>query len=174
MPKSARQRRRSWWLECLVAPETRAEEFVKAHAVKVADVMTKHVVTATEETSLRDLATILEKNGIKRLPIMRGEKVVGIVSRRNILQAFAQTAAGREKVTATDTAIRDAIMEQIRRLPWGEPWLVSVSVTDGVVELWGPVNSEEEQQALRVAAEATPGVKAVKVNFHRIRYSAAA
>lgn len=167
-------RRRSWWLECLVAPETRAEEFVKAHAVKVADVMTKHVVTATEETSLRDLATILEKNGIKRLPIMRGEKVVGIVSRRNILQAFAQTAAGREKVTATDTAIRDAIMEQIRRLPWGEPWLVSVSVTDGVVELWGPVNSEEEQQALRVAAEATPGVKAVKVNFHRIRYSAAA
>ena len=168
------ERRRSWWLECLVAPETRAEEFVKAHAVKVADVMTKHVVTATEETSLRDLATILEKNGIKRVPITRGEKVVGIVSRRNILQAFAQTAAGREKVTATDTAIRDAIMEQIRRLPWGEPWLVSVSVTDGLVELWGPVNSEEEQQALRVAAEAMPGVKAVKVNFHRIRYSAAA
>jgi osmotically-inducible protein OsmY len=65
-------------------------------------------------------------------------------------------------------------MEQIRRLPWGEPWLVSVSVADGVVELWGPVSSEEEQQALRVAAEATPGVKEVKVNLYRIRYSAAA
>ena len=168
------ERRRSWWLQCLVAPETKAQEFVKAHAVKVADVMSRHVVTAKEDTSLQGVATILEKNGIKRVPILRGEKVVGIVSRRNIVQAFAQTAAARAKVTATDTAIRDALMEQIRELPWGEPWLVSVSVTDGVVELWGPVSSEEEQQALRVAAEATPGVKEVKVNLYRIRYSAAA
>ena len=136
--------------------------------------MTRYVVTAKEGTSLQDLATILEKNGIKRVPIVRGEKVVGVVSRRNILQAFAQTAAARANVTATDTAIRDALMEQIRKLPWGEPWLVSVTVAEGVVELWGPVSSEEERQALRVAAEATPGVKEVKVNLYRIRYSAAA
>src|SRR6188474_534479 len=87
------ERRRSWWLQCLVAPETKAQEFIKAHAVKVADVMSKHVVTAKEDTSLQGVATILEKNGIKRVPILRGEKVVGIVSRRNIVQAFAQTAA---------------------------------------------------------------------------------
>jgi len=59
-------------------------------------------------------------------------------------------------------------MEQIRELPWGEPWLISVSVTDGVVERWGPVSSEEQQQALRVAAEATPGVKEVKVSLYRV------
>jgi CBS domain-containing protein len=168
------ERRRSWWLELMVAPETKAAEFVKAHAVKVADVMTKSLVTATEETSLRDVATLLEKNGIKRVPIVRGEKVAGIVSRRNLLQAFTETAAATGNVTATDGAIKDMITEKIRALPWGEPWLVTVTVADGGVELWGPVDSEQQRQALRVAAESTPGVKEVKSNLYRIPRSAAA
>jgi CBS domain-containing protein len=161
------ERRRSWWLELFTAPETRAQDFVKAHAVKVADVMTKNVVTATEDASLAAIATLLEKNGIKRVPIVRGDNVVGIVSRRNILQAFAGSASSRGSVSRSDKAIEDAIIAQIRSLPWGKPWLLTVTVADGVAELWGPVDSEQERQAMRVAAEATPGVKAVKDNLYR-------
>lgn len=167
------ERRRSWWLDLLTAPETRAQEFIKAHAVKVADVMTKNVVTAAEDTSLAAVATLLERNGIKRVPIVRGDKVVGIVSRRNLLQAFVDTASSRGVASPGDKAIHDAIVDQIRVLPWGKPWLLTVTVADGVVELWGPVDSEQERQVMRVAAEATPGVTAVKDNLYRIPVSAA-
>jgi hypothetical protein len=153
-------------LEFLTAPETRAQEYVKAHARKVADVMTKNVVTATEDMPVREIATLLEKNGIKRVPVLRGGKVVGIVSRRNILQAFAQSAT--PAVNPSDIAIQQAIIDQIRILPWGKPWLLSVSVNDGIVELWGPVDSAEERQAIRVAAEATPGVREVKDSLYRM------
>lgn len=168
------ERRRSWWLELLTAPETRAQEFIKAHAVKVADVMTKQVVTATEDASLAAIATLLERNGIKRVPIVRGDKVVGIVSRRNLLQAFVDAASARSFVSRSDETIRNAIIDQIRALPWGKPWLLTVTVADGVVALWGPVDSEQERQVMRVAVEATPGVMAVKDNLYRIPRSAAA
>jgi CBS domain-containing protein len=168
------ERRRSWWLELLTTPETRAQEFVKAHAVKVADVMTKDVVTATEDMPLGDVATLLEKSGIKRVPIVRDDRVVGIVSRRNILQAFAQSAGTDREVNASDAAIRDAINAQLRALPWGRPWLLTATVIGGVVELWGRVESAEERQAIRVAAEATPGVKSVEDKLYRIPLSAAA
>ena len=160
-------RRRSWWLELLTAPETRAQEYVKAHARKIADVMTKDVVTATEDMPLRDVATLLEKNGIKRVPVVRRGKVVGIISRRNILQAFARSATPIP-VNPSDLAIQKAIIDQIRSLPWGKPWLLTVTVTDGVVELWGPVDSAEERQAIRVAAEATPGVREVRDSLYRM------
>ena len=158
-------RRRSWWLEFLTAPETRAQEYVKAHARKVADVMTKNVVTATEDMPLREIATLLEKNGIKRVPVLRGGKVVGIVSRRNILQAFRNLNAGGESELRRHPA---GDHRQIRILPWGKPSLLSVSVNDGIVELWGPVDSAEERQAIRVAAEATPGVREVKDSLYRM------
>jgi CBS domain-containing protein len=168
------EKRRSWWLELLTGAEEKARDFVRAHAVKVADVMSKDVISATEDASLNEIATLLERHGIKRVPIVRDGKLVGVVSRANLLQAFASmTAYDKTDVTATDQTIRERIIDQIRLLPWGMPWLVTVTVQQGVVELWGPVNSEEQRQALRVAAEATPGVKAVKENLYRIPAAAA-
>ena len=82
------ERQRSW-LDVFSLPETLTQEFVKSHALKVADVMTRDVVTAEEEASLAEIANLLERHHVKRLPIVRGGRVVGIVSRANILQAFA-------------------------------------------------------------------------------------
>ena len=161
------EKRRSWWLELLSFPEAQARDFVRAHAVKVADVMTKNVVTAGESASLNEIVTLLERHGIKRVPIVRDGKVVGIVSRANLLRAFASTAQATDG-TADDQTIREHVVDQIRALPWGMPWLVNVTVQDGVVELWGPIHSDEQRQALRVAAEATQGVKAVKDNLYRL------
>ena len=163
------ERRQSWWLKLLSLPEIEARDFVKAHAVKVADVMTRQVVTATESHTLGELASLLEKHGIKRVPIVRDKRVIGIVSRANLLQAFARASAEPDReTTGDDQATRERIVEQIRALPWGMPWLLTVTVQDGVAELWGPVHSEEQRQALRVAAESVPGVKAVKENLYRL------
>ena len=156
------ERRHPWWLELLALPETRAREFVKANGTRVAEVMTRDVVTATEDTPLDDLAKLLEKNGIKRVPIVREGKVVGIVSRRNIVQALVRSTGKTPPVHASDTAICEQILEQVRSLTGGKPWLLSIGVTDGIVELWGPVQSVNVKTAIRLAAEATPGVKSVK------------
>ena len=163
------ERRQSWWLKLLSVPEIEARDFVKAHAVKVADVMTRQMVTATESHTLGEIASLLEKHGIKRVPIVRDKRVIGIVSRANLLQAFARARAEPDReTTGDDQATRERIVEQIRALPWGMPWLLTVTVQDGVAELWGPVHSEEQRQALRVAAECVPGVKAVKENLYRL------
>jgi len=168
------EKRRSWWLHLLASPEFEARDFVKSHAVRVADVMTRDVVTATEETSLEQVASLLEKHGVKRVPIVRDGTVVGLVSRANLLQAFAsEVARPSVEIGASDRTIRERIVDRIRSLPWGMPWLVTVTVQDGVVELWGPIGSDEERQALRVAAESTPGIKEVRENLYRLPAAAA-
>ena len=163
------EKRASWWLKLFSIPDIEARDFVKAHALKVADVMTRQVVTASESHTLGEVASLLEKHGIKRVPIVRDGTVIGIVSRANLLQAFASTSVVPDQETrADDQTTRERVIEQIRSLPWGMPWLLTVTVQDGVAELWGPIHSEEQRQALRVAAECVPGVKAVKENFYRL------
>jgi CBS domain-containing protein len=151
--------RRAGLLGILAAPVPFLAEFVNAHAVKVTDVMTREVVTATEETSLRDIAARLEASGIKRVPIMRNGQVVGIVSRANLLRAFALVPDAPAGVS--DGIVREWISNKIAEMAAGSPWLISVTVQDGVAELWGAVGSELQKKAVAVAAEGTPGVKSV-------------
>lgn len=156
------EKRRSWWLEAWMSKEALANDFVKSHARKATDVMTRRVVTAKPDTSLGEIATLLEKNGIKRVPIVAGGKVVGIVSRSNLIQALASTPkANGPQVQVDDATIREKVMAQLRMRPWAKPWLVNVVVQDGTVNLWGVVDSQAEKDAARVAVETTPGVRAV-------------
>ncbi len=144
------QHRRSWWLKLLMG----------------SDIMTRRVVTATPDMPLDQIATLLEKNRIKRVPVVRDGKVVGIVSRANLVQALASL---RKKVATAqgpaDSAIRDNVMARLKAEPWTHPLLLNVTVHDGVVDLWGVVNSETEKKAVRIAAEATPGVREVTDNL---------
>jgi len=91
-------RSRSWWLEYLTGKQVLAAEYVKSHSHKVTDVMTRSVITATPDTSLSEIATLLERNRIKRVPIVQNGKVVGIVSRANLLQLL-EAPAIRKSVT---------------------------------------------------------------------------
>jgi CBS domain-containing protein len=159
-------RRRPWWLALLTGRDVLAAEYVREHSRKVADVMTRHVITATSDTSLQDIAHLLEKNGIKRVPIVDGDRLVGIVSRANLLQALASAGKGGEAGTApSDGAIREEVLARLRAESWTRPSLVNVIVQDGTVELWGIVDSQTEKRAVRVAAEVTPGVRAVNDNL---------
>lgn len=159
------ERHRSWWLRLFTPTETLGHEFVKAHGREARDIMTSPVLTVAPDTSLSDIATVLEKNRIKRVPVVEGGRLVGIVSRANLVQALAASPGTRPPVQDSDEAIRRRVLDYIRAQPWGMPWLINVSVQDGVVQLWGLITSEEERHAVRVAAEEAPGVKAVQDNL---------
>lgn len=158
-------RQRSWWLSLFAGAQTLAQDFVKEHSRKVADVMTRNVITASPETSLGDIATLLDKNRIKRVPILKDGKVVGIVSRANLLQALASRHYEAEPTTEQDDSkIRDAILSRLKAEAWSPSW-VSVTVENGVAQISGMASSEAEKKAARVAAETTPGVVAVNENI---------
>lgn len=159
------ERHRSWWLQILAGDDTLANEFVKSHGRRVGDVMTRDVITARPDTPLHDIATLLEKNLIKRVPIVDQKgHLLGIVSRANLIQAVA-SGRDEEDVEASDAAIRDTLLEELKKQQWAHTMLLNVTVTEGIVTLWGMTNSDAERKALRVAAEEIPGVRAVNDNL---------
>jgi len=156
------ERHRSWWLDLLTGRETLAHEFVMSHARKAVDVMTRPVISVTPDTPLGEVASLLEKHRIKRVPVAVNGKVIGIVSRANLIQALVNL--GRAKATETsfdDLTLHSNILEQLRSKPWIDPSTINVVVNGGTVELWGIVTSEAEKNAIRVAVEVTPGVRQV-------------
>jgi len=159
------ERHRSWWLELLTGREILAREFVKSHSRKAADVMTRSVVTVKPDTPLTDLASLLEKHRIKRVPVIQDGKIVGVVSRANLIQALVR---GGNKIVpdqaVEDSVLHDNLVAQLRTKPWW-PSSVNVFVHDGIVDLCGMVDSDAEKDAIRVAVELTPGVRAVANNL---------
>jgi CBS domain-containing protein len=158
------ERHRSWWLEGFVGNDTLAAEYVKAHGRNVSDVMTRKVITASPQTPLHEVATLMEKNGIKRVPILENGQLVGIVSRANLVQAVA-TARKLLDIPLSDTTIREKILSHLKKQPWAHTTMLNVTVNAGVVDLWGIAESAAERKAIRVAAESALGVCAVNDNL---------
>jgi CBS domain-containing protein len=156
------QRRRPRWLEFLLGPGRLAEEYTRSHGRKVHEIMTTNAVTVTEEVPLDEVVRLMEKRRIKRLPVVRGNEVIGIVSRANLVHALAGLARDAKPTSSSDQAIRDRIVAELAGQSWAPTSLINVIVRDGVVELWGSITDERERQAIIVAAENVPGVKAVE------------
>jgi CBS domain-containing protein len=153
--------RRSWWLEMLSTNRELANEYVKTHGTRVKDVMTPKVISVVESTPLAVLADLFERHGIKRVPVLRNGKLVGIVSRANLVRALATAATTPSGTSADDKVLRDRLLSELKRHKWAEASPSNITVKDGVVHLWGAVLSGEEREALRVAAETTEGVRNV-------------
>jgi len=122
--------------------------------------MTRHVISASPETSLQEIAGLFEQHSIKRVPIIENGQLVGIVSRANLVQAIA-SAGSRLEVPLSDTTIRSKLLSHLRSQSWADIDLLNVTVNDGVADLWGISRSDVERKAIRVAAETTPGIRAV-------------
>jgi CBS domain-containing protein len=152
--------RRPWWLRILASEETIVQDYIKAHARRVGDVMTRNVVTVSPDAPLQEVANLLESKRIKRVPVLSNGQLVGIVSRANIVQAVASARKGLE-VPISDAAIREQLLAHLNKQPWAHTFLLNITVNDGVVDLWGSVRSDVEKKAIRVAAESMPGVRAV-------------
>jgi CBS domain-containing protein len=158
------ERQRSWWLRAFAGSETLAQDYIKAHARRVEDVMTRDVIVARPYTPVHEVATLLEKNGIKRVPVVENDRLIGIISRANLIQAVA--SARRElDVPLSDSAIRDRLLAHLKQQPWAHTALVNITVTNGVVDLWGSTESDAERKAIRLAAETAQGVSAVNDNL---------
>jgi CBS domain-containing protein len=156
------ERKRPRWLEFLIGPSRLAAEYIHAHSRKIAEVMTQPPITITEDTPLDEIVHLMETRRIKRLPVMRDGKVVGIVSRADLLHALASAAKSIPTGAPTDTAIRDQLMTDLAKQPWAPQ--LNATVRDGVVELWGVVLAAHQREAAIVAAENIPGVKAVRTH----------
>jgi CBS domain-containing protein len=157
-----RERRRSWWLDHFASELAR--DYVKSHGRTVRDIMTRDVVTATENTDLGDVAALLEAKRIKRVPITRDGKVIGIISRANLVRALAATkGAPLREGEDDDRTIRARLLAELGREEWAKVWPEDIIVRDGVVHFWLSSDApQENKQALRVAAETTPGVRGVE------------
>jgi len=153
--------KRGRWLRFILGPGKSASDFVQEHGRKISDVMTKSPLTIVEDTSLAEIVALMEKNNVKRLPVMRGDGLVGIVSRANLLQAVASLAREVPDPTADDDHIRDRVINKLEKNDWC-PFGLSVIVKDGIVHLSGVITEEQSRQAAMVAAENIPGVRAVR------------
>ncbi len=160
------QRRHPRWLEFLLGPGRLATEYVQASGRKVSDVMTPDVYTATEDAPLERVVHLMERHRVKRIPVMRGDTVVGIVTRANLMRALASLALAEQPAAADDAAIRERLLAELNKQRWAPVGLIDVVVKDGVVKLSGALTDERERQAIRVAAENIAGVK--KVEDHLI------
>jgi CBS domain-containing protein len=161
----------SWWLQLLSADRSVAE-YVKSHATRARDIMTRDVLSVNPDTPIAEIATLLDKRGVRRVPVLQDNRVVGIVSRSNLVQALAAKGRSMNAGSAGDGAIRVRLTAELERHPWWRSTISNVIVTDGVVHYFGAVDSDDQRQAARVAAENVPGVR--RVEDHRMPIPASA
>jgi CBS domain-containing protein len=151
-----------WWIEAVTPAATLATEFAKCHGKRVAEVMSDDVVTATEDASLAEIAALLERNRIKRVPILRDGKLVGIVSRSNLVLALASNGAPAASSEDANRTIRNELLSRLaEQQDWTDFGSRNIIVADGKVHLWGLTSSDAERKALIALAEGVPGVKQV-------------
>jgi CBS domain-containing protein len=158
----------SWWSQ-FFGPDRSVANYVKSHATRARDIMSVDVVSVAPDTSLARIAVLLDKHRIKRVPVMDGAELVGIVSRSNLVQALADSA-WLEAPGADDEAIHARLLAELEAQPWWRSLMSNVVVSDGVVHYYGGFDSETHKDAARIAAENVPGVRAVE--DHRLPIAA--
>lgn len=156
------QRRRPRWSALLFGPGALADDYVRAHARKIEDAMTRTVETVDAETPLVEVVDLMEKRDFKRVPVLRDGKLIGIISRADLLRTLARTAEAAPPYAVDDRVIRDRIVEEIDKQDWTPNNAINVSVRNGEVTLTGTVLDETVRVGIGVVAEGVPGVQKVR------------
>ena len=160
------QRHRPWWLRLLVSPGRQAADFTRTHGRRVQDVMTVDVVTVAADAPLDEVVELMEQHRIKRVPVTREGRVVGVVSRADLLRALVVATRSEPPLGSDDRSIRAAILDALERESWAPMTSLNVTVADGVADVWGTITNDQERRAICVIAENTPGVR--QVNDHMV------
>ena len=161
--ETATERHRPRWLEILMGPGRLAEEYVRTHSRRIAEVMTRDPVSVAPDTPLKEIVELMERRRIKRVPVLDGDVPVGILSRADLLRGIAGALAATPAAAAmSDEEIRERILAELARTAWVPRDGIAITVENGIVDLNGVILDENEREALRVAAENVPGVKAVE------------
>jgi CBS-domain-containing membrane protein len=155
-----------WWLAELLSTRDRAADYIKAHGRKASDVMSRAMISVGDDTPVYEIAELLEKHHIKKVQVVRDRKLVGIVSRANLLHALAAREARSIEIrTPDDKDIREDLMREIPVVAGIDAPLINAVVTDGVVQLYGIVDTAHTKQAVQVAAENIAGIKSIENNL---------
>jgi CBS domain-containing protein len=160
------ERHRPWWLRLLISSGRQALDFTRTHGRRVRDVMTEEVVTTPTDATLADVVELMEQHRIKRVPVTEGNRVVGVVSRADLLRALVVAARTGAPPATDDRSLRAAVLDAVDKQSWTPLTTLNVTVQDGIVDLWGTITNEAERRGICVLAENTPGVR--KVNDHLV------
>ena len=156
------ERHRPRWLEILMGPGRMAGEYVRTHGRKVEEIMTTDLISVAEDTPLDEVVGLMERRRIKRVPVIEGDVLVGVVSRADLLRSLLRAMEAHHAEVRRDDEILEQILAELAKAAWVPRDGLSISVQDGVVDLNGVILEEKEREALRVVAENTPGVRAVE------------
>ena len=160
-------RPRSWWLRLVGDEADEARDYVKTHGGTAGDVMTHPVETVGPDDDISTVAMLLEKRRIKRVPVVRDQQVVGIVSRADLLRGLATRGTQAARAPTDDRQIRDALVSHLCDQPWAASAMINVTVSDGVVHLWGVYETDEQHEALKVAARNAAGATGFEDHLSR-------
>ena len=158
----ATEKSRSRLFSAFLNPGRLADEYTHTHGRKVGEVMTPEPVFVSEDTPLEKIVQLIEKKRVRRFPVLRDGKLVGIVARANLVRAYIKNAAYSSDVNASDGQIRARILSEIEKAEWAPTAAIDVNVAAGVVTLFGTIFDDRERAALKVLAENVPGVRAVQ------------
>lgn len=162
------EHRHSWWLRLLNDNASLAGDYLKTHGKTAGDVMTRNVISVAEDTSVGEIARLMEQNHIKRVPVVQDGRIVGLVSRANIIRQIAAVKELKVESYVDDNTIRRQVEERLQKESWSSIGTSGVTVNNGVVEFWGLIGSDAERSASRLAVEEVAGVKEV-VDHRQVR-----
>jgi CBS domain-containing protein len=153
---------RSWWMRILVSPGRQAADFTRSHGRKVRDVMTESVVCIPYDAGLERVVDLMEQHRVKRLAVTRDDRVIGIVSRSDLLRALVAQPKQDTAGPTDDNTIRSGIQDGLQKQSWAPTTSLNFTVSQGVVDIYGTITNDDERRAICVIAENTPGVKTVR------------
>lgn len=170
------ERKRKWWLAPFIDSDTRARDYVKSHGLKAADVMSRYVISVGKDTKLSEVADVLEANNIKRVPVLDYGKLVGMITRGDLVRMLAKANADRSIPDGDNASVHKELQERIRQQSWVNASYVNVVVEEQTIELWGFVESEAKRKALLILAREAAGRRRVvdhlQIGPHRFRTAA--
>ena len=155
------ERKHKWWFRVLMDSRALAREYVKAHGLKAHDVMTRYVVSVRDDAEVRDVADILDKRRIKRVPVIQEDRVVGIITRGDLVRALSQVQMSKVAKRIGNAALHKKLYDRIQSQPWINDNCVNLTVSDGVVEIGGFVETTDQRVALRILIQETEGVNLI-------------
>ena len=155
------EKHRPRWIEFLLGPGHMAEEYTHTHGRKVEEVMSRNVISTTETADLGEAISLMNRHHIKRLPVMFNARVVGILTRADVLRKLAEELP-KDGQQISDADLKTAVLAEFERQKWAPIAWIDVSVADGIVEFRGNITDERQRDALRVVAENVPGVKGIR------------
>ena len=154
-------RKHKWWFRILADSSALAREYSKAHGLRARDIMSRYVVSVRDDAELRDVADILDKRHIKRVPVVRGDRLVGLITRGDLVRALSQVQVSKPVKAISNAALHKMLYDRIRSQSWINDNYISLTVNDGIVELAGFVERDDQRNALRILVEETDGVRCV-------------